>query len=70
MQEKLVRAAAGYKLMSLRKLAEAMGTSVQNLSRRLKRNSLKRADMEKIAEILGAEYEHEEHFVFSDGTKI
>lgn len=70
MQERLVRAAAGYKLMSLRKLAEAMGTSVQNLSSKLKRGSLKRAEMEKIAEILGAEYESEEHFIFPDGMRI
>lgn len=70
MQEELIRAAAAYKLMSLRKLAAEMGTSVQNLSGRLKRDSLKRADLEKIAEILGAEYVCEEHFVFPDGRKI
>ncbi|MBR0282406.1 MAG: transcriptional regulator [Oscillibacter sp.] len=70
MQERLVRAAIGYKLMSLRQLAAKMGTSVQNLSHKLKRGSLKRADMEQIAEILGAEYEIEEHFVFPDGTRI
>ena len=68
MQEKMVKAAASYKLMSLTQLAAEMNTSVQNLSHKLKRGSLKRSDMEKIAEILGAKYE--EHFIFPDGTKI
>ena len=70
MQEKKVKAAAAYGMISLRKIAEELNTSPQNLSNRLKRGSLKRADMERIAEILGAEYVLEEYFIFPDGTKI
>lgn len=68
MQEKMVKAAAAYSLTTLAKIAEGLKTSPQNLSNRLKRGSLKRSDMERIAEILGAKYE--EHFIFPDGTKI
>ena len=70
MKSRVIKAICAWKGMTQAELATRLNTSPQNLSNRLKRGSLKRADLEKIAKILGAEYVLEEHFVFPDGTKI
>jgi transcriptional regulator with XRE-family HTH domain len=66
--EKLIKMAIAYNGISLSELAKTCGFSIANFSQRLKRDSFKRADLNKIAAALGAKYETA--FVFPDGTKI
>lgn len=63
-----IKMALTYKNMSLRKLADELNTTPQNLSQKLKRNSLNENEINEIAKILNATYEN--HFIFEDGTKI
>lgn len=49
-------------------LAEAMGTSSQNLSNKLRRDDFKVSELEEIAKICGAKFES--NFLLEDGTKI
>jgi len=64
-----VSMALAYKGMSMSALARTMGTrSVQNLSQKIKRDTLSTAELEQIAEILGGKYSF--GFEFPDGTKI
>lgn len=54
--------------MSQADLAARLGTTRQNLNSRIKRNTLTKEDMERIAEIVGAKWVAE--FRFDDGTVI
>lgn len=60
--------ALSYKSMSQSELARQIGTTPQNLSQKIKRNTLTKEELEKIAEILGAVWKAE--FEFPDGTTI
>ena len=60
--------ALSYKNMSQSELARQIGTTPQNLSQKIKRNTLTKEELEKIAETLGAVWKAE--FEFPDGTII
>jgi transcriptional regulator with XRE-family HTH domain len=49
-------------------LAVAIGTTASNFNQKLKKDTLKKDDLEKIAVALGASYSA--CFIFPDGTKI
>ncbi|MCL2061406.1 MAG: helix-turn-helix transcriptional regulator [Firmicutes bacterium] len=63
-----VNMAIAYKGISLSDLAKAIGTSVQNLSQKMKRDSLSTAELQQIAVALGGTYVF--GFEFPDGTKV
>jgi len=65
---KQVRAAIAYAGETISSIAEKAGTSRQNLTQRLNRNGLHPADLEKIAQAIGAEYIS--IFRFPDGKEI
>lgn len=54
--------------ISLAELARLTGQSPQNLNSKLKRESFTVSDLEKIADVVGAEYEHS--FVLENGERI
>ena len=60
--------ALSYKNMSQSELARQIGTTPQNLSKKIKRNTLTKEELEKSAETLGAIWKAE--FEFPDGTII
>ena len=66
--EDQVFTAISYKAITLAKVAQKMGMTRQNLRQRLIRNSLKKEDLIKIAEILGGKYVS--FFVFPEGVLI
>lgn len=66
--EKMINMALTYAGVSQRALAEQMGVAVSNLNQKIKRNSLRKEDMEQIAAAIGARYVC--YFEFPDGTKI
>lgn len=63
-----VKMAIAYKNTSQKELADAIGTSTQNLSQKISRDTLSQAELEKIAAALGGVYVS--RFEFPDGTKI
>lgn len=63
-----VKMAIAYKNTSQKELADAIGTSTQNLSQKISRDTLSTAELEKIAAALGGVYVS--RFEFPDGTKI
>lgn len=65
---KQVKTATTYAGISLADLARNIGTSPQAFSQRLKADTLRPADLERIAKALGAEYIS--LFVFPDGKQI
>ena len=65
---KKVKMAIAYKNTSQKELADAIGTSTQNLSQKISRDTLSQAELEKIAAALGGVYVS--RFEFPDGTKI
>lgn len=66
--EKKILMALVYKGMTQTEMAKQLGTSLANFNQRLKRESFRTDELEKIAEILGAKYTYT--FDFEDGTKI
>lgn len=60
--------ALSYKGMSQSELARKLNTTPQNLNQKIKRNTLTKEEMEKIAGILNGTWKAE--FVFDDGTVI
>lgn len=52
----LVKMAMAYKKVSVAELARRLGTTREALRQRLSRETLKPQDLEKIAEVLGAEF--------------
>lgn len=66
--EQKINMALSYKNMSQAELARKIGTTPSNLNQKVKRNTLTKEELEKIAEILGGKWKAE--FVFNDGTVI
>jgi len=66
--EKKINMALVYKGISQAELARLMETSPSNLNLKIKRETLRQEDLDKIAEALGATYHT--YFEFPDGTKI
>ncbi|MGI5965645.1 MAG: helix-turn-helix domain-containing protein [Anaerotruncus rubiinfantis] len=66
--EQMIKMALTYKSMSQSDLARQLGTTPQNLNQKIKRNTLTREDLEKIAVLLDAEFIC--CFRFPDGTEI
>ncbi len=60
--------ALSYKGISQAELARRIGTTPSNLNQKVKRNTLTKEELEKIAETLGAVWKAE--FEFPDGTII
>ena len=54
--------------LNITQLAEKMGTSQSNLSKKLKRDNFSEKELQEISDILGIKFEA--HFVLEDGTKI
>ena len=66
--EQMIKMALSYAQMSQAELARRLNMNASNLYRRIKRNTLTREDIEKIASAIGCTFEC--HLVFPDGTKI
>ena len=60
--------ALSYKGISQAELARRIGTTPSNLNQKVKRNTLTKEELEKIAEVLGGTWRAE--FNFPDGTVI
>ena len=60
--------ALSYKGISQAELARRIGTTPSNLNQKVKRNTLTKEKLEKIAEVLGGTWKAE--FEFPDGTII
>ena len=63
-----IKMALGYRGMSEADLARAVGSSPQAFNQRMKTGKFSSEEMDKIAEVLEAEYFF--GFAFKDGTKI
>ena len=63
-----INMALAYKGISQAELARRIGTTPSNLNRKVKRNTLTKEEMEKIARALGGSWRAE--FVFENGTVI
>lgn len=68
MKEDELKKALAYAGKSQRSLSDEIKETPMNLNKKIKRETLKSEDMEKIAKAIGAEYK--EYFEFPDGTKI
>lgn len=66
--EQQLKMALSYKGISQAELARLIGTTPQNLNLKVKRNTLTKEELEKIASVLGATYYTA--FEFQDGMKI
>lgn len=66
--ETKIKMALSYLGISQAELAQMIGTTPSNLNQKIRRNTLKKEEMEQIATALGGEWRAE--FVFSDGTVI
>ena len=66
--EQKINMALAYKGMSQAELARKIGTTPSNLNRKVKRDTLTKEEMEKIARALGGSWRAE--FVFENGTVI
>ena len=67
--EQIIKAAIAYKGIKQAELAEAIGTTASNFNQKLKKDTITKEELEKIATILEAKYRHW-YFEFPDGTKI
>ncbi|MGE7113960.1 helix-turn-helix domain-containing protein [Lysinibacillus sp. NPDC047702] len=54
--------------MTVTEVAEALGTSSQNLSNKMRRDDFKVSELEEIAKICGVRFES--NFILEDGSKI
>lgn len=66
--EQKINMALSYKGISQAELARKINTTPSNLNQKVKRNTLTKEELEKIAEVLGAVWRAE--FEFPDGTTI
>lgn len=66
--EQQIKACCEVSGITVTELSKRLGTSQQNLSKRLKVGKFKKAELEAIAKILNCKYVS--YFEFSDGTKI
>jgi len=67
--EQVIKAALAYKGISQSCIATSIGTTTSNFNQKLKKDTLSREELEKIADVLGAAYKHW-YFEFPDGTVI
>lgn len=63
-----INMALAYRGMSQAELARKIGTTPSNLNKKVKRDTLTKEEMEKIARALGGSWRAE--FVFENGTVI
>jgi len=66
--EQMVFTAAVFRNTTVAEIARSIGMSHQNLYRKIKSNTLKPAELSRIAESLGAEYMF--YFLFPNGSKV
>ena len=66
--EQKINMALSFKGISQAELARKIGTTPSNLNQKVKRNTLTKEELEKIADVLGAIWRVE--FEFPDGTII
>lgn len=66
--EQKINMALAYRGMSQAELARKIGTTPSNLNKKVKRDTLTKEEMEKIARALGGSWRAE--FVFENGTVI
>ena len=66
--EQKINMALSFKGISQAELARKIGTTPSNLNQKVKRNTLTKEELEKIADVLGAIWRAE--FEFPDGTII
>lgn len=66
--EQKLKMALSYSGISQAELARRIGTTPSNLNQKVKRNTLTKEELEKIAVALGGSWRAE--FVFEDGTVI
>ena len=66
--EQKINMALAYKGMSQAELARKIGTTPSNFNKKVKRDTLTKEEMEKIARALGGSWRAE--FVFENGTVI
>ena len=66
--EQMIKMALSYKGISQAELARNLETTPSNLNQKIKRNTLTREDLDKIAAALGAEFVC--CFRFPDGVEI
>ena len=66
--EQQIKMALSYSGISQAELARRLGTTPSNLNQKVKRNTLTKEEMERIAAALGGTWRAE--FVFDDGTVI
>lgn len=66
--EQKINMALSYRGISQAELARRIGNTKSNLNAKIKRNTLTKEDLEKIAEALGGSWRAE--FVFDDGETI
>lgn len=66
--EKMIKVALSYAGISQAELARRIGTTPSNLNQKIKRNTLTKEELERIADALGAEFVC--RFRFPDGTEI
>jgi len=66
--EQQINMLAAYKKISQAEIARLIGVTPQNLHLKIKRETLRPGDLDKIAEALGATYHS--FFEFPDGTRI
>lgn len=66
--EQKLNMALSYRGISQAELARRIGTTPSNLNQKVKRNTLTKEELEKIAEALGGNWRAE--FTFEDGTVI
>ena len=66
--EQKINMATAYKGISQAELARQIGTTPANLNLKIKRDTLKTEELQKIAAALGGTYKYA--FVFPDGTEI
>ena len=65
---KKIKMALAYLGKSEAWLAKNFGTTPSNFNQRMSKDKFSTEELERIAELLGATYEH--YFEFQDGTKI
>jgi DNA-binding Xre family transcriptional regulator len=66
--EKLINMACAYKGISQADLAREFGITPSNFNQHIKRESFTREELDRIAKILGCEFQM--YFVFPDGPEI
>lgn len=66
--EQKINMALAYRGMSQAELARKIGTTPSNLNKKVKRDTLTKEELEKIARALGGSWRAE--FVFENGTVI